>query len=332
MKDYYHFKTSDFVMDKFFQHWVWCPDDEGNKFWRTWIEKHPDKNKEVEEAIEVLKGFRLSNQYALADEEIARLWGRIQNVDQKGVSIANEKTFRGYWKMAAAVSLLIGILSVVVLWNAESRISYQTPFGKTRKVVLPDSSIVTLNANSSISFFKNWEGNFTREVSLEGEAFFDVVHTKNNKPFFVNVGNGIVVKVLGTSFNVYHRGNTKVVLNTGKITLTYSKFRDGKEIMMKPGELVEVSQDRIVKFEVNPKIYSAWTEKKIILNQTFLREMIRMAKDNYGIDIEVASEQMLTQTVSGSMPIGDSASFVHQIAKAFQLKISTDHNKIILQE
>ena len=95
---------------------------------------------------------------------------------------------------------------------------------------------------------------------------------------------------------------------------------------------MEYKEDRVVKREVDPTMYAAWTAKKIILNQTSLQEMIRMAKDNYGIEIEVASEKMLTQTVSGSMPIGDAESFANQIARVFQLKITRENNKILLHE
>jgi ferric-dicitrate binding protein FerR (iron transport regulator) len=83
---------------------------------------------------------------------------------------------------------------------------------------------------------------------------------------------------------------------------------------------------------VDPHIYAAWTEKKIILNQTSLREMIRMAKDNYGIDIDVPVEKMLDQTVSGSMPIGDAESFVNQVARVFQLRVVHENNKFLFKE
>ena len=60
--------------------------------------------------------------------------------------------------------------------------------------------------------------------------------------------------------------------------------------------------------------------------------MIRMAKDNYDVEIDVQSEKMMEQTVSGSMPIGDAKSFVNQVARAFQLKVVYENNKYLFKE
>ena len=60
--------------------------------------------------------------------------------------------------------------------------------------------------------------------------------------------------------------------------------------------------------------------------------MIQMAEDNYGIKVSVESENMLRQTVSGSMPIGDAKSFVTQVAMAFQLKAIEKNGGFLLKE
>jgi ferric-dicitrate binding protein FerR (iron transport regulator) len=57
-----------------------------------------------------------------------------------------------------------------------------------------------------------------------------------------------------------------------------------------------------------------------------------MAKDNYGIEINVPSEKMLEQTVSGSMPLGDAESFVNQVARVFQLRVIHENNRFLLKE
>lgn len=332
MKDYYHFSVNDFVMDENFRAWVWKPNDESNRFWRSWIANHPDKAVEVEEAISLLKKLSFPN-YSLTEAEIATLWQEIKNSSQSTKKGADIKSTAIRWWLGAAAGVVISVVSFLLIWDNDKTISYETAYGETRTLLLPDSSTVILNANSKIVFNDDWNKNAIREVRLDGEAFFEVVHTRNHKPFQVKVGDGLAVEVLGTSFNVYHRkANTKVVLNTGKITLTYPEAKEEKKIVMKPGELVEYKEDRIVKRKVDPTMYAAWTENKIILNKTSLQEMIRMAKDNYGIEIEVASEKMLTQTVSGSMPVGDAESFANQIAKVFQLKISRENNKTLLHE
>jgi ferric-dicitrate binding protein FerR (iron transport regulator) len=210
-------------------------------------------------------------------------------------------------------------------------LEYHTAFGETKTIVLPDSSRVILNSNSSLLLAAEWGDKQAREVWLNGEAFFSITHKKDNQPFNVKVKEGVNIEVLGTSFNVYHRtANTKVVLNTGKIRLSLPS-KNSDKILMKPGELVEYQKTKYVKRKVDPAAYNAWTRNNLILNHTSLQEMIRMLKDNYGIEVTVKKE-LLNQTVSGSMPLTDANGFIQQVAKAFRLKVVEEENKISLKE
>lgn len=217
--------------------------------------------------------------------------------------------------------------------QGKGNIDYLTGFGETRNIVLPDGSTVILNANSHLAFRDDIEEQSVREVQLDGEAYFSVVHTSDNKPFVVSTSGGVAVEVLGTSFNVYDRKKTKIVLNSGKIRLSLPGAKEENEkIVMEPGEMVEYDENSYTKKTVDPKIYAAWTEKKIILDQTSLREMIEMAKNNYGVEISVESAAMLDQTVSGSMPVADAENFVKQVAKVFQLNVVDENGKFRFTE
>ena len=330
MKNYKNFSVNDFALDEYFQNWVFNPDENSNTFWKSWQLAHPKKTSEIEEARDLLNNFTLPR-YTLATEDVSDLWQKIQHANSVDDTKKSKPTAtRWYWAVAAAV--LVGISSL--LWLLDSNtIEYQTQFGETKTILLPDSSTVILNANSRLTFDKDWDQLAAREIWLEGEAYFSVVHKHDDQPFKVFTAGGVAVEVLGTTFNVYHRDvETKVVLNTGQITMSFPIDKMEKKILMKPGELVEYKEDNYNKREVNPIIYAAWTENKIILNQTSLQEMIQMAKDNYGLEIEVESEKMLGQTVSGSMPVGTAESFVNQIAKAFQLKMDQQNGKYLFKE
>ena len=71
--------------------------------------------------------------------------------------------------------------------------------GSRTRSMLPDGSTVWLNAGSRLHYINDFNGE-TREVSLEGEAYFDIAK-KENQPFIVHTG-GIRIRVLGTAFNV----------------------------------------------------------------------------------------------------------------------------------
>lgn len=157
------------------------------------------------------------------------------------------------------------------------------------------------------------------------------MHKINNQPFRVKTGSDIAIEVLGTTFNVYHRNQTKIVLSSGRIKLSLPTIEAAEKVFMKPGELVEYNEKRYIKRKVDPAVYSAWTEHNLVLNRTSLRDMIRMIKDNYGIDVE-AKENLLNQTISGSMPVTNADNLLVQIAKAFQLKVVKQDNRVYMKE
>src|SRR5207248_3097180 len=86
--------------------------------------------------------------------------------------------------------------SSLVLARAES---YAIPVAWTRHIVLPDSSTVVLHAGSRLLFPEAFSVN-TREVTLVGEAYFDIVH-REAQPFIIHTGQ-LKTTVLGTAFNI----------------------------------------------------------------------------------------------------------------------------------
>ncbi|GAA0878215.1 hypothetical protein GCM10009119_11830 [Algoriphagus jejuensis] len=198
----------------------------------------------------------------------------------------------------------------------------RTGFGETLSLTLPDSSTVMLNANSVLSYHKDWSAESMREVWVEGEAFFDVHHLDTHQPFKVYPASGIEVEVLGTQFNVYQRKNqTKVLLSEGNVTMSFNDSPQKSKILMTPGDLVEYDQNKIQKTRVNPVAYVSWTKKILQLESTSLGDMVRMAEENYGVKIQVGSQVDLHQSASGSMPLSDAASFMRLTSRVFNVQV-----------
>jgi transmembrane sensor len=330
VKDYARFTVKDFIMDEYFQLWVFNPVGNMEAYWQNWLDENPDKRSDVEEARATLLRLNFAS-FDLPSEDVSYLWNKIRGHNEDVVAPSNG--FFGnriVWYSSAASILVLAISSF--FWTPPpTGVEYRTAFGETKIVTLPDSSTVILNSNSLLRLKSPWKSTTPREVWLDGEAFFSVIHKKNNQPFKVKPGEDVAIEVLGTTFNVYHREETKIVLNSGRIQLSLPDVEAGEKIMMKPGELVEYDEKKFVKRQVDPKVYTAWTEKNLLLNRTSLRELLHMIKDNYGIDVEV-KESLLDQTISGSMPVTDSNGLLHQIAKAFQLKVVSEENKVYMKE
>jgi ferric-dicitrate binding protein FerR (iron transport regulator) len=330
VKDYARFSVDEFIMDEYFQSWVFDPDGKSDAYWQSWLEENPHKASDLEEARSTLLRLNFAN-WDLPAEEVSNLWMRIKHVKEDGPrSNRNRAMSAVSWYAVASVLILVGLTSY--FWTRPtSVIEYRTAFGETRTIILPDSSTVILNSNSLLRLNSLWEPSSAREVWLDGEAFFSVITKKDKQPFTVKTEENVAIEVLGTTFNVYHRNETKVVLNSGLIQLSLPTVQADEKVMMIPGELVEYNEKKYVKRKVDPKMYTAWTENNLVLNRTSLREMLLMIKDNYGIDIEV-NESLLNQTISGSMPVTDSVSLMNQIAKAFQLKVIREGDRYYMRE
>ena len=117
-----------------------------------------------------------------------------------------------------------------------------TQNGSRTKTLLPDGTTVWLNAGSKIYFDNDFAG-ATREVKLEGEAYFDV--TKNpNRPFIVHTG-GINIKVLGTVFNVRSYPADKTVETTlihGLVQVTRNGYPKQKPVFIHPNEKLVIDK------------------------------------------------------------------------------------------
>ena len=181
---------------------------------------------------EELATFKASEEYAEFERVVSSLdevdtpvWneeGVLKNVlsESKNQSVPKRRTLIRFIPAVAAVGiLLIGALFVLNVFN--DSVVYQTQSAERTEVKLPDGSIVYLNADSRIEY-KKGSFNSKRDLQLTGEAFFEV---EEGKPFSVTTSEG-VVKVLGTSFNVFARANKfNVECYSGKVGVSTSEQR-----------------------------------------------------------------------------------------------------------
>src|SRR5688572_28246450 len=146
--------------------------------------------------------------------------------------------------------------------------------------------MVTLNFNSSLRFSRVDFNEKGREVWLDGEAFFAVVHKSNHQNFLVHTDQ-LKVEVLGTKFDVNsRRGKTRVMLEEGKVKLDL-KSAFTKQVIMKPGELVEYSEkDKApTRKTVDPTNYLSWKNNRLVFTSTSLLEIAHLLEDNYGYKV-----------------------------------------------
>lgn len=238
-----------------------------------------------------------------------------------------------YMKIAAGLLALIVITGLLFLKTFQT-VTYTTRYGERKEIILPDSSTVILNGNSSITLARNWAEATQREVWLKGEAFFNVYHTQHHEPFLVYASDNFNIRVLGTEFNVSSRSSTtRVALMKGNIQLNFIDKGEAVNMPMKPGELVEFNEQSafVIKKETRVKNLSSWKEAHMIFEQTSLAEIAVMLKDTYGIKLIVDDAALLQQKISGSVPNKNLDLFLRGLAEILDVKVNREEGLVYFE-
>lgn len=163
--------------------------------------------------------------------------------------------------------------------------SLKTPNGGTYQLELPDGTRVWLNAASSIEFPSAFNGQ-AREVTITGEAYFEVVHNAK-KPFIVRSGKA-VIRDIGTRFNVMAYSDEsvkKVTLQEGAVEV--SREGHSQKQLLKPGQQVQVSSAgtfTLIK-HMDADAAIAWKEGRFNFQDASLQEVMHQLARWYDVDV-----------------------------------------------
>lgn len=245
----------------------------------------------------------------------------------------------GRWAAAAAV---VGIAAASsMLWplsperpdEAPATVAYITQYGQTRQVQLPDGSLVTLNANSTLRHAAVWRVNAPREVWLDGEAYFSVKHLPTHQRFRVHTTGSFNVEVLGTKFTVYRRHEqARVVLLSGKVRVDFTDEHQA-DVMLQPGELLQTADaqpEQVVRKAVAAPAYAAWKDKKLVLDDTSIEDLSTVLHDTYGLEVIVLDPALRQQTITGTVPVEDIGLLCRAMEATFHFKVRHRDNQIII--
>jgi transmembrane sensor len=191
-----------------------------------------------------------------------------------------------------------------------------SPLGSKTKLVLPDSTVVWLNAGSRLTY-NEYFGTTNRKTTLTGEAFFDV--KKSSIPFIIHA-NSVQIKVLGTAFNVKAYPEEKTVetsLIRGRVEITLDQ-KPGQPIILTPNEKVVVSNEEnknakgvqakepvvvwkgLTRTTDSTIVETSWVNNKIIFQDESFRDIAVKMERWYGIEIEFADEYVADERLSGT--------------------------------
>lgn len=191
------------------------------------------------------------------------------------------------------VGLYIQLNSKVDLFGTSEYEEVVVDKGERIQIMFQDGTKVYINSDSKLRYPKKFALN-TREVFLEGEAYFVVAKNKN-RPFIVNL-SGPAIHVLGTSFNVQDYPENKdivVCLDEGNINLT---LPTEKKYPVQPGERLVYDKENkqcIISKMNDMQRLSMWKQNVIVFKDTPLPEVIKVLNRWYDVDFKVEDEQAL---------------------------------------
>ncbi|MBS1751971.1 MAG: FecR domain-containing protein [Bacteroidetes bacterium] len=214
---------------------------------------------------------------------------------------------------------------------SSSEVNYNTlsnPRGsRVIDMTLTDGSRVWLNSGSSVTYPVSFTGR-ERNVSVEGEAYFEVAHDAVN-PFIVHKGQ-TAIRVLGTHFNVNayeDESDLRVTLLQGAVQVTNQQYH----AVIKPGEQAIVKQEGInLARKVDLEQVMSWKDGYFRMKGTDLASLMRQIARWY--DVEVVYENRVPKvSFGGSINRDVSLSDVLKALEQYGINSGFDHGKIIIQ-
>lgn len=207
------------------------------------------------------------------------------------------------------------------------------PRGRVFKIILSDSTKVWLNADTRIKYpekFLPFEK--TRTVYLEGEAFFEVAHNKE-QPFIVKSGN-LEIEVLGTEFNVssYRSGthiNTTLVNGSVKVSDTDSK---SAPVVLKPSYQATYNKAtaNMEVLKVYTDDFTAWMDKRIVFYNEPFRDIILKIERTYNVDIVNKLPEIEGDHFTGEFGGESIEDILKTINRSIDFNYKTEDGKIII--
>lgn len=275
------------------------------------VEKWADESKENErELVALAKVYHLGHLARnYSKQEVDQAWAKVSG--RAGGTKKNSVKARPHrwviWSMAAAILMLVCVNVHLMLNDGpapvqDGYLTLTSVKGSHVVYTLPDSTIVTLNRNSTLEFpmaFNSAE----RRVRLTGEGFFEVAKDPS-RPFIVETDKDINIRVLGTVFNLQSYASDDVVqvaLIEGSVEVSKDNGSDFS-YLMHPSEKFtcntstgEMSVENMV--EVNG---NEWMFGKIVFSDTPLKEVARQLTNHFDTKVTVADEKLSTIRFSGS--------------------------------
>ncbi len=271
-----------------------------------WMEQSPENAAQVARKKD---NWQASLQKAAEFAETGKEWGRFKSAVENRIKEKKrqqQKVVRLVSGIAAVllVGFISGFLFVKYTQQNPIYITATAPAGSVAQLVLSDSTVVYLNASSQLTYCPEGKSR-NREVTLNGEAWFDVAKNKKN-PFVVHTP-ACDVNVTGTQFNVKAYATENQVVTTleeGEVMLSSAAgYQLARPIHLKPGEqaVIDRSANKALVKKVETRYFTSWKNNKLMFINMNIKELIVTIERKFGVEIEVTDPGILKYHYTGTL-------------------------------
>lgn len=242
---------------------------------------------------------------------------------------------RDMFRIAALVALVVGSGLVWRLTRGTTpsvthTASWSTAAGALDSIPLPDGSKVILGGGSRLTMLEGY-GGAARIVSLDGEAYFDVVH-RDASPFTVQAA-GVEIRDVGTTFSVKTDGEgARVAVLTGSVAVLDTARR--VVATLKAGEVAEVkrSQKPVVSAGASSETDLGFTRGRLVFEDAPIARVQAELKRWFGIELVVADTSLASRHLKASFAGEPARQVLDVIALALGAQLERRGDTAILRE
>ncbi|MDD3333148.1 MAG: FecR domain-containing protein [Proteiniphilum sp.] len=238
----------------------------------------------------------------------------------------------------AAISLLLIASSffltraLILQSNATAEMNtLYVPAGQRAQLTLHDGTQVWLNAHSTLTYPARFSRN-RREVSVVGEAYFDVVENRE-KPFIVTTQQ-LTMEVLGTKFNVFSypdAGYTQTALVEGSLKVSETG-KKSQPVLLSPNQQVTYSDNKIRLEKLSNPEYLLWRDGIYAFENERLIDIIEKLELYYDITIKVEDPEIFNVRYTGKFRQRDGIDeILHILQKIQSFSIERDRERNLIR-
>jgi transmembrane sensor len=280
-----------------------------------------------------------------------QLWNGIEeqiSFELEPQDIAEDRPVRRIpsWIYRVAATLVVGTLIGLAFWKlrpvspTNDFHTVSTQKNNLSKIKLSDGTTIWIKSGSNLRYPEQFEAG-SREVYLEGEAFFDVTHD-DEKPFLVHTSD-LTIRVLGTAFNVksyQDQGTIETTLVRGKVKIEKDNMPDEKEVILTPNEravyhknsrMLDIVKSVDIAEVVVKETQPAATETALVFDETPFNQVFAELEERYHVKIHLDNQDNLSCKLTADLQKEELEEILQLLEVSHQIRFRISGNDVYIQ-